>query len=76
MDFVEEIRVSKERAETGFGAEIDRAAAILGAREVSRIGIAEDAPAEGDKTRMFLLLCRILRHLKIFLQTSPPGTAA
>jgi hypothetical protein len=25
---------------------------------------------------MFLLLCRILRHLKIFLQTSPPGTAA
>ena len=52
MDFIEDVRVREERAETGFGAEIDGAAAILSAREVGRIGIAKDPSAEGDETRM------------------------
>ena len=55
MDFVEDIRVSEERAETGFGAEVDRSTTIFEAREISGIRIAEFPPAEGDKTRVFLL---------------------
>jgi hypothetical protein len=52
MDFIENIRVGEECAETRFGAEIDGPAAVLSAREISGIGIAEDPPAEGDKARM------------------------
>lgn len=53
MDFVENIRVGQESAETGLGAEVDRAAAVFDARKVRRIGVAKDAPAEGDKRRAF-----------------------
>lgn len=53
MDFIKGIGVSEERAETGFGAEIDRAAAILDAREVGRISVTKDPSAEGDEARMF-----------------------
>ena len=49
MNFVEYIRVGKERTEAGFGAEIDNPAAILCAWIVRRIGIAENASAEGDE---------------------------
>ena len=45
MDFVENIRVVEERAEAGFGAEIDRPAAVFDSRKVCRIGVSEDAPA-------------------------------
>ena len=45
MDFVENIRIVKERAETGFGAEIDRPAAVFDSRKICRVGVAEDAPA-------------------------------
>lgn|GEM_PF-3057237 len=50
MDFVENIRVGKERAQAGLGAEMDRPTAIFGARKVSRIRVAEDPPAEGDES--------------------------
>jgi len=53
MDSVKNIRGCEERAETGFGAEIDRAAVVFDARKVRRIGIAKEAPAEGDEARKF-----------------------
>ena len=49
MDFVEDIRVGQERAETGLRAEVDGAAAILSTREISRICIAKDPSAQDDK---------------------------
>lgn len=55
MDFVENVRVCQERAEARLGAEMNRPAAVLGAREIGRVGVAEDPTAEGDKARMFLL---------------------
>ncbi len=61
MDFVEHVRVSQEGAETGFGAEIDRPAAILNTGEILRIGIVEFSPTEGDEAGVFLLL-EITRH--------------
>ena len=69
MDFVENVRVGEEGAETGFGAKIYRPAAIFDSREVCRIGVAEDAPAEGNKTWIFLLFKRFEQHtLIIFFQ--------
>jgi hypothetical protein len=59
MDFIEHIRVSQERLETEFRAEIDRPAAIFDTREIGGIGILEFSPAEGNKTRMFLLLVHV-----------------
>lgn len=56
MDFVEEIRVGEEGTQAGVGTEIDRPAAILDAREVCRIGIAEDSSAEGNEAGMTFLL--------------------
>ena len=56
MDFVENVGVGEERAETGICAEIDGPATIFDAREVCRIGVTEDAPAECDEAWMFLLL--------------------
>jgi hypothetical protein len=60
MDFIENIRVGEKRTKTGFRAEIDGPAAVLSAREISGIGVAEDPPTEGDEAFMFLCLCRIL----------------
>ena len=62
MDFVENIRVVEERAETGFGAEIDRPAAVFDSGEVRGIGISKDAPAQGDEAWMFLRLEGFERH--------------
>lgn len=59
MDFVENLRVGKERAQAGFGAEQEGSSAVLGAGEVSRVGAAEDASAQGDelgRTAEFILL--------------------
>lgn len=56
MDFVENIWVRQERTEAGFGAKINRPAAVLRAGEIRRVGIAKDSPAEGDEARMFLLV--------------------
>jgi hypothetical protein len=58
MDFVEQIRVGQERAETGVRAEIDGPPFVFGAWKVSRIGIAKHAPAEGDE--LFMLFGRRL----------------
>ena len=43
--------VGLERAEAGFGAKVDRPPAIFGARKILRIGVMEDASAEGDEVR-------------------------
>ncbi len=42
MDFIEDIRVSLEGAQTGIGAEIDGPAAILEAWKIRRVAIVED----------------------------------
>jgi hypothetical protein len=49
MGFIENIRVSKERAKAGFGAEQDRPSVVFGTREISGIRIAENPPTQGDK---------------------------
>ncbi len=49
MDFIEYFRVGQEGAEAGFGAEVDRPSVIFGAREILRIGVAEDPSAERDE---------------------------
>ena len=71
MDFVENIRVGDEGAETGFRAEIDRPAAIFDPREVSWIGVAEYTPAKGDEAWMFLLFERFERHTFIIFVQLP-----
>ena len=71
MDFVENIRVGDEGAETGFSAEIDRAVAIFDPREVGWIGVAEYTPAEGDEARVFLLFERFERHNFIIVVQLP-----
>jgi hypothetical protein len=53
VDFIKHIRVRQERAEAGFGAEIDRPAALLHAGKIGRVGIAEDPSTEGDEARKF-----------------------
>lgn len=55
MDFVENIWVREERAKAGLGAEVDRPAVVLATREIGRISIAKDTPAEGGEGRMFFL---------------------
>ena len=52
MDFIEHIRVREECAQAGIGTKVDRPAAIFDAREICRVGIAEDAPAKGNEARM------------------------
>lgn len=54
MDFVEDVRVSQERAKTGFCAKRNGPAAILDARKVFRISVAEFSSAEGDEAGMLL----------------------
>jgi hypothetical protein len=49
MGFVENIRVSQERAEAGIGAEQDHPPAVFDARVISRVCVAEDAPTEGGE---------------------------
>jgi len=66
VDFIEDIRVGQECAETGFGAEIDCPAAIFGPREIGRIGVAKDPSTEGDEARMSLLRKRMGHHFYSF----------
>ena len=49
MDFIEDIRVGEERAAASLRAEVDGPAAVLGAREIGRIRVAKDPPAESDE---------------------------
>lgn len=49
MDFIENIGVGKERAETGLCAKKDRPSAVLNARKILRVGVAENPSAQGDK---------------------------
>lgn len=62
MDFVENVGVGEERTETGICAEINGPATIFDAWKVCRIGVAEDASAEGNKAWMFLLFEGFERH--------------
>jgi hypothetical protein len=64
MDFIENIRVGQERAKAELGAQIDRSAAILNAREIGRIRITEFSSAQGDEAGIFLLIQSMFRHLK------------
>ena len=74
MDFIESVRVSEECAETELGAKIDRSAAIWDAREICRIRITEFSSAQGDEAKIFLLIQRMFRHLKLKLFKPPPRT--
>ena len=49
MDFVKQIRVGQEGAETGFRAQVDRPAFVFDTREVGGIGIPKNTPTEGDE---------------------------
>jgi hypothetical protein len=62
MDFVKNIRAVEERAETGFGAQIDRPATVFDSGKVCRIGVSEDAPAQCDEAWIFLRLEGFERH--------------
>jgi hypothetical protein len=58
MDFIEEIGIGEERAETGFGAKVNGPAAMLNTGEIRGIGVAKSPPAQGDKTREDFLFRR------------------
>lgn len=62
MDSIKDIRICQERAEAGVSAEINRPAAILHAREICRVGVAENPTAERDEAWMLLLFQRIGWH--------------
>jgi len=49
MDFVEDIWIRQKRAEAGFGAEVDLPAAVLDARKIRGIRIAENPSTESDE---------------------------
>ncbi len=72
MSGIEPGGVGPEGAETRFGAQVDRPAAVLDAREVLRVGV-EDSPAEGHEAGRSnpKELCAV-RHGSIVL---PQGTA-
>ena len=62
MDFIKNIRVSQERTEAGFGAEIDPPPAILDPWKIGRIRVEEFSPTQSDEARIFLWLERIRCH--------------
>jgi len=43
--------IGLKRAETGFGAKMNRLPAIFGARKILRVGIVKDSSAKGDEVR-------------------------
>lgn len=63
MDFIEHIRVGKERSQAGLGAKQDRPSSIRYTWIVLRIGVAEDPPAEGDELFTFLVWRDYFRHV-------------
>lgn len=64
MDFIEDIWVSQERAQTGFRAEVDRPAAIFDAWKIGWIRVAEFSSTEGDKRWVLPLFWGMFRHSK------------
>ena len=71
MYFIEQIRVGQERAETGFCAEEDRPSLVFGVREIGRIGVLKNAPAQGDELFGFFMR----RAYFGFLHHMVPGAA-
>ena len=67
MDFVENIWVSKERTEAGFGAKHDRSSPVLNTWVVSRIRILEDTPTQSDELTMtgFLFMKHIIQTINV-----------
>jgi hypothetical protein len=55
MDSIEDIRISEESAQAGFGTEIDRPAAIFRPGIIGRVGIAKNASAEGHEAMVIFL---------------------
>lgn len=55
MDFIKDIRVCAECAETGLCTEIDGPATVLDARKIGGVGVLEDPSAERDKAWLFLV---------------------
>ena len=49
VHLIKKIRVSQKRAETGLCAKEDRPSAIVNARKILRVRVAEDPSAEGDE---------------------------
>ncbi len=62
MDFVEQVRVSQERAEAQLRAEIDRPPAMLDTRKIRGIRVAEYPSAKRYELPRFLLFERCFRH--------------
>ena len=64
MDLVENVRVRKERAEAGFGAEQNCSSAVIYAGIKGCICIPEGASAQGDKLFMQFRSNQI--HMRLF----------
>jgi hypothetical protein len=64
MNFIEQVGVGQERAETGVRTEKDCPPSIGGARVILWIGIAKDSPTEGDKLFVFLSFGRLFGHFE------------
>ena len=58
VHFIEQVRVGQEGAKTAFCAENNFSSPILGMGEVRRIGIAEEASAQGNKLFVLFVLAR------------------
>jgi hypothetical protein len=55
MDFIEEVRIGQERAETGLRAQIDRSPSIPGTGKVGGVGVAKQPAAQSDESNVLLL---------------------
>ena len=55
MGFIENIRVSNERAKAGLCAQQDRPSTVFGTGVKVRFRVAEDASAQGDELPTILL---------------------
>ena len=62
MDFIEDVGIGKECAKAGLCAEIDRPAAVLDARKIGRVGVAEDPAAKRHEAWMLLCFGNIRYH--------------
>lgn len=63
MHFVEQVWLGTERAQTGVGAKEDDPPAIVKARIVVRIGVAEDPPTQGDELFVLIWLRDLSGHV-------------
>jgi len=69
MDFVEDIRVGKERPQTGLGAKQDRPSTVLDPRIIGRFYISKDASTQSDELPTLFLLHQV-HYLTSAMNTS------